>query len=203
MLHIFPVVEGHGEEVAVPVLLRNFFGSRHAIYDVNIYRPYRLPRGKMTKADQWDGILTLAIRRIEDGMSEGDRGLVLVLCDSDDDCPISVRESIESQIRITSSRVDFQVVVAQKEFEAWFLTCRASFEGHHECVQPIPQIDDIPLIRDAKGYFERSILKPGRYYSEVVDQPKFSALINFKVDSENNDRSLRRFTEVLSRAVGA
>lgn len=56
-------------------------------------------------------------------------------------------------------------------------------------------------IRDAKGYFESHILKPDRYYSETIDQAKFSSLIDFSLNPEESSRSLKRLLDVFERVI--
>ena len=47
---LVPIVEGHGEVDAVPILLRRLL-ERHGAHYVGVERPIRLPRGRLVNRD--------------------------------------------------------------------------------------------------------------------------------------------------------
>ena len=51
MIAIYPIVEGHGEVHAVPVLFRRIAFEICRRYDVQVLRPHRVPRGRMVAQD--------------------------------------------------------------------------------------------------------------------------------------------------------
>ncbi|NTE34862.1 DUF4276 family protein [Agrobacterium tumefaciens] len=202
MLYIYPIVEGHGDERALPVLLRNILNSRFLFYDFKILHPYRLPKGKMKLEAEWGGVISLVNDRLSaECLDEDDRGLILVVCDADDDCLVSLKTQIDGFVNTTGHEHNFSFVAAHREYESWFLAAAESFSGHNDCAQSVVSVQNILQISDAKGYFERNILKDGRFYSETVDQPKFSAVIDFTLMPENNNRSLKRLLDILQSAV--
>ncbi len=202
MIIIYPIVEGHGDERAMPILIRRLLSERFGFYEVKVLHPYRLPKGKMLHADQWPAVVSLACERLNDAReNEDDVVLILVVCDADDDCPVELKNTMEDHVAAVISDTNFEVVVPQPEYESWFLAAANSFVGHSDCRENVAAVTDILRIRDAKGYFERNILKEGRFYSETVDQPKFSALLNFNGMPEAESRSLRRLIDVFSRLL--
>ncbi|GES45086.1 hypothetical protein RsS62_43380 [Rhizobium dioscoreae] len=136
-------------------------------------------------------------------MAESDEDLLLVLatCDADNDCPVELKQAIDDFSAIRDERIRFEFVAPQPEYETWFLAAATSFAGHKDCVDVIQPIQNLDAIIDAKGYFERHILKENRYYSETVDQAKFSSIIDLTNNPEANCRSLRRFIDVFSRII--
>jgi len=80
---IVSVVEGQGDVVAVPVLLRRFINQINPPVAIDIARPIRQPRGTLLKP----GGIEAAVQFAATAM--GDKGAVLVLLDSDGDCPKS------------------------------------------------------------------------------------------------------------------
>lgn len=202
MLYIYPIVEGHGDERALPVLLRNILNSRFLFYDFQILHPYRLPKGKMKLEAEWGGVISLAEDRLNaECVGEGDHGLILIVCDADDDCPVSLKTQIDGFVSDAGHVHSFAFVAAHREYESWFLAAAQSFAEHNDCTNSIVAVENIIQIGNAKGYFEKNILKEGRFYSETVDQPKFSAVIDFSLMPENNSRSLKRLLDVLQSAV--
>ncbi len=76
------VVEGHGEVQAVPTLLRRLAASIDSRVSVEILRPIRIPRGSLIhKPGELERAVQLA------ALKARPRGGVIVLLDSDDDCP--------------------------------------------------------------------------------------------------------------------
>ncbi len=76
------IVEGHGEVRAVPVLIRRV--ARTLGVPVDIPHPIRIPGSKLAQQGELERAVELASRTI------GGRGAILVLRDSDDDCPAEV-----------------------------------------------------------------------------------------------------------------
>jgi hypothetical protein len=200
MILVYPIVEGHGEERALPELIRNFLHNKYEYYEFEILHPYRLPRDKMKKSDLLP-VIELGTQRLKDRVSPGDVGLVLCVCDADDDCPVTLKNQIDRNVDTGNEQIHFAFVAADREYETWFLAAVNSFSNHQDCVNNLPAIDNLLNIRDAKGYFERHVLKDGRYYSETVDQAKFSSLIDFSLAPENNSRSLRRLLRIFERII--
>lgn len=63
MILVYPIVEGHGDERALPVLIRRLLENKFSFYEVTVFHPYRLPKGKMKHAQEWPGIVSLACER--------------------------------------------------------------------------------------------------------------------------------------------
>lgn len=202
MLYIFPIVEGQGDERATPVLIRNLFHNRFHYFEIEVLHPYRLPKGKMKIANEWPPVLSLAVERLNDRASAaGDKALLLVMCDADDDCPVELKSTIEEYLVGGAGNITVEFVAPSPEYETWFLSAAQSYINHADCVDEILVIPNFNEIRGAKEYFERNILRPNRYYSETVDQAKFSSILDFSTLPERNCRSLRRFIDIFARLI--
>ena len=46
---LFPIVEGHGEVGALPVLIRRIAHERLERFDFNVAKPFRMPRSKIVQ----------------------------------------------------------------------------------------------------------------------------------------------------------
>jgi hypothetical protein len=162
---IYSIVEGHGEVAAVPILLRRISSEFLGHHDVRILKPHRLQRGKILAAAQ---DLQKAVELGKLKLAESANGIILLLLDADDDCPARVAPALLEKIRRPGLRTS--VVLAKREFEAWFLAGARSLRGHPRVSDAAEAPDDPELIRGAKEFLKRKILSQP-VYSETVDQP--------------------------------
>jgi hypothetical protein len=174
MIAIYPIVEGHGEVRAVPLLISRVAREICNKDYVEVLRPHRVPKGKMVaqgaRALQ-DAVAFGKLKISQTGMP----GAILVLLDADDDCPAELGPGLLDQI--SRPDVPIGVVVAQREYETWFLAGAQSLRGHRGVsVTAVPPVDP-EGIRGAKQHFERHLLVPGAAYQETVDQPAFTAAL--------------------------
>lgn len=177
MFTIYPIVEGHGEVRAVPILIRRIATELYSRHDVQVLQGHRLARGRMI-ADQSRALrnaVELGVRKIRD---TGEPGAILVQLDADDECPANLGPALLGEI----GRPDIatSVVVANREFEAWFLAGAESLRAHRMVLTSAVAPDDPEVIRNAKQYLESRILRPGASYQETVDQPALSAVLNIQ-----------------------
>lgn len=123
-LEIAVVVEGKGETVAVPVLLRRIAGAATPGLNLRI-SVLRRGRQQVVKKPHFENAIDLAARRV------GPTGLVLVLLDADTDCPAELGPQLVR--RAAKARPDrtTRVTLAKAEYEAWFLAAAESLAGKH------------------------------------------------------------------------
>jgi hypothetical protein len=181
---IIAIIEGHGEQDAVPVLLRRLvqlLGRSH----MEVLRPLRWPKSQL--AD------TAALRKAVNfaGRKVGHGGAILVLFDADNDCPAELAPVLLAAARSERSDLPIALVMAKMEYEAWFLAAARSLRQHRRVRDNASPPPDPEAIRDAKSYFERNILKPGEAYSPTIDQPAFTQL--FDVDQARSSPSFDKF----------
>jgi hypothetical protein len=175
---IYPIVEGHGDVAAAPVLLRRFAHESFQNFGVTIFPAHRVPKGQMlSPAEQFlERAAELGARKIA---AVGGMGAILVLLDADEDCPANIGPALLRRVRAARPDIFSAVVVAKTEYEAWFLASATSLRGRCGVRTTAVTPQNPENIRDAKGYIERELLEPHRYYSERVDQPAMSAVIAF------------------------
>src|SRR5690606_41542582 len=114
MVTVVPIVEGHGDVQAVPVLIRRI--AAHCRYQTpNVLRPVRVPRQKLVKPGEFERAVQLAM------LKGGPDGGILVLVDAEDDCPAQLGPSFVLRAKAVRRNVPIAVVLAKHEFEAWFL----------------------------------------------------------------------------------
>ena len=165
---IVPIVEGHGEVAAVPLLLRRI-ACEMLQFEVDVKKPIRLPKQKLQKAGELERALDLATQKCE-----GPCG-ILVLLDADEDCPREIGEQVLNRAATARPYANVQVVLAKAEYEAWLL-------GAVESLLPEtrkPLVDFNPReAENVRGAKEKLAEILDIFYSETVDQPAFSSKFN-------------------------
>ncbi|WP_324667937.1 DUF4276 family protein [Geochorda subterranea] len=167
---IVPIVEGHGEVQAVPVLLRRLL-ERCEAHHVRVERHIRVPRGQLRHPDGLERAVRLACMVADDAA-------VLILLDADDDCPAELGPALLSVARsVARASVPVAVVVARAEYESWLLAGLEGLRGRRGVREDATAPVDPESVRGAKEYLQQQ-MEPGRYYSETVDQPALTQMFD-------------------------
>ncbi len=186
MITVSAIVEGDGEVQAIPVLLRRLHAwlTPEAMVHVDS-RPIRMPRSRLLKFDtDFRRHLLLAEKKCLS------RGWVLILLDGDDDCPLELAPKILQKASAIVSRVSIAVVLAHREYEAWFIAAAESLQGKRQFVFNRSDLQvDAERIRDAKGWLRQR--RQSRHYDPVQDQPALSQHIDLEL-ARARSRSFRK-----------
>lgn len=184
MIPIASIVEGHGEVAALPLLLRRLAVELDPPTSVDPLQPIRVRRDSFLNRDEeFRRQLLLAAAK------SGDNGWVLILLDADDDCPATLGRSILERARAVIPHRRVSVVLANREFEAWFIAAANSLR---RCRGFFLLDDETPVAegpRDAKGWMREHM--QGGKYSPMVDQPAFTARFDIH-EALSNSRSFRK-----------
>ncbi|HEV8651360.1 MAG TPA: DUF4276 family protein [Actinomycetes bacterium] len=172
------IVEGHGEVQALPLLLRRVAAEVDPGVYLVVPSPYRVNRSALLRP----GILE-EVARIQGNRVTGTGG-VLLLIDADDDCPADLAP--ELLVRTMTAQPDGRVavVLANREFEAWFLAAAPSLAGHRELPEVLEAPQDPEAIRGAKEWLGAK--RAGRPYKETSDQAAFAAVFDMKAAREKS-----------------
>jgi hypothetical protein len=194
MTIIASIVEGHGEVAALPILLRRLGEWQSPDKNFNVLTPIRVRRDRFLKRDdeEFRRMLLLAAGKC------GDSGWILVLLDADDDCPKEMGAQVLERARLIVPHRRLSVVLANREYEAWFLAAAQSLHGHRGFAFDFPQNFDAESPRDAKGWLGKRMASGT--YREITDQPAFSALMDLQQAIENS-RSFRKLCNEWSRQM--
>jgi len=160
---IMCIVEGAGEDAAVRSLVRRIIADIDPNMYIEVPRIFRVHRTKVVRPGQLENAIEAAARRISG------RGAILVLLDSDDDCPATLGPELLRRARRQRGDVPISVVLAHREYEAWFLAAAESLRGHRK-IDPnfSPPPNPPENYRDAKGQV-RTMMR-SKSYSTTVDQ---------------------------------
>lgn len=190
------IVEGHGETTAFPHLLRRIAAWRSPEIYVDVQPPIRVKRDRfLNRNEEFNRYLQLA------GGKSGEDGWVLILLDADDDCPATHGPTILARAQAVLPHRSISVVLANREFEAWFIGAAQSLNGHRGLKIDAHDLRvDPEQPRDAKGWLRERM--SGRSYGETTDQ---SALV-CKMDLQqayDRCRSFRKLCGDWDRQFGA
>lgn len=181
------IVEGHGEVSALPVLLRSIWAQFPDTAFLDVKYPIRVRRDRfLNREDEFSRIVHLAGAHVSNAEAGG---FVLIVLDADDDCPATLGARVRQRAVNVLGHQRVSVVLANREFEAWFIASARALNGVRGLVSTNEdnQMDpDRP--RDAKGWLA-SRMPNG--YSEVLDQPAFSAKLSVG-EALNRSRSFRK-----------
>ena len=181
-MKIQPIVEGHGDVAALPVLLRRLVEEAQA-WSIDIGRPIRKPRGQLVREAEVKQAIRLALL-------QPDCCAILILFDGDKDCPAELGPTVQAWAATAAADVPCGVVIAHREYETWFLAAIESLQGHRgirEDAEPHPEPEHL---RGAKEQLEAR-MHDGMSYLERIDQPALSELFSLS-DAYRRSRSFRK-----------
>jgi hypothetical protein len=197
------IVEGDGEKAALPVLLRRILEEIEPslVWAVRIHAPIRRPRDQLRKQDVLTGVVNLAARQFTS------RGAVLILIDADDACPALAAPEILAWAQAARSDISMSVVLANAEYEAWFLAAAESLRGHRGLPDDLTPPRDPDAVSGAKEWLSRHMPR-GESYSPTSHQASFSAAIDLEMARQRAPsfdklcRDVRRLVDALRAGEG-
>lgn len=189
------IVVGDGEVAALPILLRRLTEWRSPQIYPDVPPPIRVHRDRFLNRDEeFRRHLLLAAAKCGEG------GWILVLLDADDDCPATRGADILHRARKLVPHRLVSVVLAMREYEAWFIAAAQSLHGcrgfafdPHDRIEP-------ELPRDAKGWIEERMAS--RSYGETTDQPAFTACMDLQHVFQHS-RSFRKLCSEWDQRVAS
>ncbi|HSR91007.1 MAG TPA: DUF4276 family protein [Gemmatimonadales bacterium] len=167
------IVEGHGEVEAIPVTIRRIANLVAPKLALKIHPPFRVPRKRLVKPDELERSVELAARRA------GINGAILIVLDGDDDCPAAVGPELLARAQKARSDIPIRVVLAKREFEAWFLASAKSLRGRRGLARDLEAPSDPEAIRGAKEWLTARMGTRQRYV-ETLDQPALAAVFDLE-----------------------
>lgn len=165
------IVEGHGECESVPILIRRIAHQLDPKLTVEIRHPVRVPKSRLLRPGELERAVELAAMSVE-----GDGG-ILVILDSDDDCPAELAPALLARAKAARSDLASAVVLPNKEFESWFLAAAQSLRGQRGFPEDLEPPTEPEAIRGAKEWLGKRV-RAGAYSSNV-DQAALTHVFNF------------------------
>jgi hypothetical protein len=192
-LPIACIVEGHGEVEAVPILVRRVAARVDPTFSIQVRRPLRITRSQLVRPKELERAIELAARQA------GKQGGILVLIDSDDDCPAELGPQLLARARRARGDLPIGLVLAKREFEGWLLASAESLRGKRGLPDDLLPPPDPEAIRGAKEWIARHMVG-GTTYSETLDQPALTAAFDLDqaaARSDSFEKCLREITSLV------
>jgi hypothetical protein len=188
---IYPIVEGHGEVAAAPVLLRRLLAEANCQH-IQVGRSIRRTQSQFRGQQEVQKAVRLALL-------QPDCSAIVLLFDGEDDCPKNLAAQVRAWAQAAAQGTPCDVVVAYREYETWFLAALESLRGERGIRNDVSAPANPEQRRDAKGWLEE-FMPPDRAYSETGDQPALSAMFDFALAHQRN-RSFRKLVKAIGDAL--
>jgi hypothetical protein len=200
-LRIFPIVEGHGENQAIRILLQRIWTELLGGEYVEVLTPFRGKRLKLVKPDEFARVLDAAVQKLRPSKSK-DQALILVLLDADEDLPCVLGPQLLSLARTARSDADVSCVIANVEYETWFVAAAKSLTEFLRLADESSIPSDPEGSRQGKGWIQRNFrsLK----YSETIDQPAMTRTMDLTLCRQRSpsfDKLCRELEARLERST--
>jgi hypothetical protein len=186
------IVEGEGEEQALPVLVRRIVSEIDASLYVHVFTAFVRSRPRLVKQHELARDVDLAARRLTAP------GAILVVLDADDDCPATLGPRLLGWARAARNDIPVAVTVANREYEAWFMASAESLRGHRGLAANLSPPADPEAIRGAKEWLTAHMLM-GQPYSPTIHQASFSQMMS--LDMARTAASFRKLYRDVERLV--
>lgn len=187
MRRISAVVEGDGDQQALPIIVRRHLEAQ-GIFDVQIPRPINAKgRSKLLRPGELERYIKLAaLQPATDA--------VLVLCDADDDLACELGPQISQRCTSALPHVPVRASLAVRAFENWLLASPETL-----AVEPQQALADYEAVaatpRVAAWCAPRKYIKP-------IQQPALAARMDLQRSSERC-RSFARFLRCVDELVAS
>ena len=145
----------------------------------NVPQPFRVPRNSLIKAHGLEIAVTAALRGKPSGVG------LLVLLDADDDCPVQLAAALRERICVCRSDVAASVVLANREFEAWFLAAAPSLAGVYGFREGVAVPGDPEAVRGAKERLSKHLPREISY-DPVAHQAGFAKAFDVGMARDNS-----------------
>ena len=188
------LVEGDGEQLAAPRLLSRalLHLERHEWY-VGDHKPRKV------------GSVSAFQKRVSDHAEYLRRlspDAVLVLLDLDDGCPMEEGPRLAASLRTFDLPFPVAVVLAHREYEAWFLASLPSIAaGDNSLPTDASYEADPESPRDCKKPLT-ALMPRGQSYRETAHQAPFTSAIDFEMAAARS-RSFRRLLHAIDQVTAA
>ena len=117
-ISIVPIVEGHGEQLAVRKLLTRIWTELLGGDYIEVLQPIRGKRNKLVQEEE----LRKAIGHARNKLLVSSRqGMVLLLLDADDDPPCELAPKLLELAKKHWSDIDVACVLPKPEYETWIV----------------------------------------------------------------------------------
>jgi len=178
----------------MPILLRRLANTLDPMLAFQVEQPIRVTKSKLFQAGELERAVELAARKV------GGAGAILILLDSDEQCPAELGPKLLRRARVARSDVSISVVLAKQEFEAWFLAAAESLRGRRGLRDDLEPPAEPEGIRGAKEWLTDH-MAGSQHYVETLDQPALATI--FDLEAARRADSFDRCWREVERLIKA
>ena len=193
---IAAIVEGYGECEAVPILIRRIARTIDPGFVPKVFPPLRIPASRIMKEGETERSVDFAARKLQ-----GQGGILVVLdCDWDNGCPAMDGPALLKRAMDVRKDLPIAVILAKREFEAWFLAAAESLRGKHGLPNDLQSPARPEDIRGAKEWLSDK-MPYGRSYAQTTDRPAFTDLFDMSLARRGDsfDKCYREIEKMLKQ----
>jgi len=187
---------------AAPILLRRIWLELLQGEHIDVLQPVRVSRSRVIRRQPGGSVeistseveraVSFATRKLANSRDNSIPSLILVLFDSDSDCPAT----LAPQLLSTLPQANIACVLATVEYETWFVAAAESLGSY--LTAPEDHVPDPEAQRCGKGWIKKRFR--GHKYSETVDQPSMTAKMDLKLCQQRSpsfDKLCRELRKLL------
>jgi hypothetical protein len=190
-MKVQPIVEGHGDVDAVPVLLRRLL-KEASVFNIDVGRPIRRSQSELHTQTGIQKAVRLALLQPE-------CAAILFIFDSEDSCPKELAPTILEWARQVAGSRLCSVVLAYREYETWFLAAIESLRGKCGIQDDAEFLPNYENLRGAKEALEKYMPR-NRSYHETIDQVKLT--VHFDLSrAYSRSRSFRKLVKSVGDVI--
>jgi hypothetical protein len=175
-LRVAAIVEGHGEENAIPTLLHRLWYDYLRGDRLDVLHPFRKPQGKLLQAKGLQDAVNAAKIKLDLRPRDDCRKLVLILIDSEGRPPCTLAPQLLQWATKARADADICCVLPHPMFETWFAASAESLAGHNDLPENLPAPADPEGNGLGKGWLQKQL---PRKYVERIDQARFVSRMDF------------------------
>jgi hypothetical protein len=183
-LRIAPIVEGHGEDGALRILLQRVASEIFGDAYVEVSRPIRGKRMKLVQSRELARALDLAMLKLRAAESD-DPAMILVLLDADEDLPCQLGPDLLKLAQDHRADADIVCVVANVEYETWLVAGASSLGDYLDLTQDQDLPEEPEKRRLGKNWIQQRF-RGSRSYSPTVDQPAMTSQLDLRLVRERS-----------------
>ncbi len=203
MRRLVPIVEGHGEVRAVPILTYRWLRLKGLIGEFFVQDLAINAKGCGRLKAAHDPVAHRGIEHYVHRAMRARPDAILAILDADDEC---LKRSAQNKLgpellaraRAAAGDVPVGVVIANREFEAWFLADLASLRRAGAVPEgPVAETEKDPEARaGCKAAVGRLL---GETYEPTVHQPELARALSFSQDARALSPSYDKLARELER----
>src|SRR5207245_6753189 len=114
---------------------------------------------------------------------------LLVLLDADNHCPKDLADDLKARCHAKHADVTISIVIAKREYEAWFLAAARSLAGQSGLAEQLEPPIDPESVQGAKEWLTAH-MRPDQSYSPTRHQSAYSDMMD--LSEARNARSFRK-----------